>query len=176
MKLFACIGVITLPTLLTCGGAKAASELHQALQDCRAVKAETARLACFDAMADAPRAPTVRGTESPPGLERARIQDAKPSFTAKPVTAPESATKFGLAAPPSEILRSIDFEFPEVFEGWGPDERIVLPNGQEWLVVDGTRAVYRLTRPKARIVRGILGVYFLEVEGITQRARVRRIR
>ena len=175
MQLTLYLTAVTLPALLICGDARAAPELVQALQSCRAMTLETARLACFDALADGLPAPQIRGAAPLPARASGGLSTLTAPVAGQAMSAPEATTLFGLAPPQSQPLQSIEFELPDIFTGWGPDERIVLPSGQEWIVVDGSRAVYRLTKPKARIVRGTLGAYFLEVEGITQRARVRRI-
>ncbi len=53
---------------------------------------------------------------------------------------------------------------------------LTLKNGQAWRVVDGSRAVYDLDGPGVRIVPGVLGSFMLEVEGVAQRARVKRVK
>jgi hypothetical protein len=44
-----------------------------------------------------------------------------------------------------------------------------------WEIVDGSTAVYRLHSPKVRVSRGLLGSYFLEIEGVAQAPRVKRV-
>ncbi|MBC8022806.1 MAG: hypothetical protein H7Y14_06785, partial [Burkholderiales bacterium] len=74
-------------------------------------------------------------------------------------------------APPATMESSI----PGRFEGWGPNERIKLANGQVWQVVDGSKAVLDLNNPKVVIRRGMMGGYFLELEDTNRSPRVRRL-
>jgi len=50
-----------------------------------------------------------------------------------------------------------------------------MANGQLWEVTDGSQAAYRLSDPKVRISRGISGSFFMEIQGVSQTPRVRRI-
>jgi hypothetical protein len=62
------------------------------------------------------------------------------------------------------------------FEGWGPNSRIRLANGQVWRVVDESSAVLpRRSNTKVRIERNLFGTLFLQVEGTNQSAKVRRV-
>ncbi|KPF48787.1 hypothetical protein IP87_09545 [beta proteobacterium AAP121] len=61
------------------------------------------------------------------------------------------------------------------FEGWQRGTRLRLANGQVWEVVDGTVAVYDLDSPAVTVRRGLLGSYFIEIEGVSATPRVRRV-
>lgn len=62
-----------------------------------------------------------------------------------------------------------------LFEGWQPQSRIRLANGQVWQVTDGSEGVYARRDPKVRISRGTLGSFFMQIDGVSQTPRVRRI-
>jgi hypothetical protein len=135
------------------GGAHAADDA--ALLECRALKDSASRLACYDAL--------------PVGSAPA----------AKPAVLPEQ--RFGLRPPvkkqkelePEAIRSSVSGRF----DGWAPGAVIRLANGQVWKVTDDTDAVLPVMQdPKVEITRGVLGAYFLQVEGHTNSARVARIR
>lgn len=61
------------------------------------------------------------------------------------------------------------------FEGWLAGSRLRLANGQVWEIADGSSASYLLRDPKVRITRGMLGSFFMTIEGVAQSPRVRRI-
>jgi hypothetical protein len=61
------------------------------------------------------------------------------------------------------------------FAGWAPNERIHLANGQVWQVVDGTVHAVAPGARKAKIRPGVLGSYFLDIEGVSASPRVRRV-
>ena len=63
------------------------------------------------------------------------------------------------------------------FDGWGPGAQIKLANGQVWRVVDGSEvALPAASNPKVSIERGMLGAFYLQVEGSNNTARVSRVK
>jgi len=89
----------------------------------------------------------------------------------------DPAALFGLEnrrQPPS-VPDAIDSSVPGRFDGWQGNSRIRLSNGQVWEIRDGSQASYDLRDPKIRIVRGMSGTFFMEIEGVSQIPRVRRV-
>lgn len=125
------------------------------LRRCRALAADTARLACYDAIALAPAA--VAAAVAPAG-----------SAAAAP------AARFGLPEGPDRIER-VESRIEGRFEGWRPLDRLRLANGQVWQVIDGSTGVYWLDSPRVAVRRGALGSFVLEIEGVKPFVRVRRI-
>ena len=78
-------------------------------------------------------------------------------------------------APAVEYPTTMETYIPGRFEGWGPNTRIKLGNGQVWQVVDGTSATFSLDNPKVVIRRGMMGGFFLEIENSNRSPRVRRL-
>lgn len=63
------------------------------------------------------------------------------------------------------------------FDGWVADTRFVLANGQVWQINDGSTTAYvAQLNAKVRVTRGLLGSYFMQVEGVSQMPRVKRLR
>jgi len=59
------------------------------------------------------------------------------------------------------------------FAGWSPGTLFTLSNGQRWRVTSGSYVTPRDSTPrKVRIVPGVLGSFFLEIEGIRSRPKV----
>ena len=61
------------------------------------------------------------------------------------------------------------------FRGFGKARKFVLANGQEWEQSDDTvLSGVRKTNPTVSISPGLLGVWYLRVDGVNTRAKVRR--
>ena len=151
-----------------------------ALRQCRAITNAVARLACYDALSlpplpqpAPPPAPAAAPVAAPAAVPVA-AQVATP--VAAPAAAPDATleAQFGLPAP-SERVPQLVTRFEGDFEGWRPNDRIRLANGQVWQVVDGTSAVYALKNPKVTIKRGALGRFVLDIDGAAKMPGVRRV-
>jgi len=126
----------------------------QAVLSCRALSDTARRLACYDAI--------------PVGAP-----------ASVPVATPEQ--RFGLRP---AVKKQKDVEPGSIrstvvgrFDGWVPGAMITLANGQVWKVTDDTDAVLPIMQdPKVEITHGLLGAYFLQVEGFTNGARVTRVK
>jgi len=87
------------------------------------------------------------------------------------------APDFGLPQRPAfERSEALETSVAGNFDGWGPDEKITLANGQVWQISDGSSAGYSLREPKVRITRGSFGGFFMQVDGVSQTPRVKRLR
>ena len=64
------------------------------------------------------------------------------------------------------------------FEGWSGRTNFKLENGQVWTQVNNESYVYTpaLKSPKVKIFPATFGTFWLEVEGVNQRCRIRPIR
>lgn len=63
------------------------------------------------------------------------------------------------------------------FRGFGSNRQYTLDNDQVWEQTDGaTLSGVRDAHPKVRITPGVMGVWYLQVEGFNTRAKVRRIK
>lgn len=150
--------------------AGAASADDAAILKCRALPDTASRLACYDAI------PVGTAPAAAPALAPA---PAAPAVAAAPAAAPEQ--NFGLRpvvkkpkdAEPDSIRSSVVGRF----DGWAPGTIFTLANGQAWKVTDDADAVLPIMQnPKVEITRGLLGAYFLQVEGHTNSARVARVK
>jgi hypothetical protein len=75
-----------------------------------------------------------------------------------------------------EEANHIDSTIVGRFDGWGPNARIKLANGQVWRVVDGSEAVLApMDNPKVRVERNFFGTMFLKIEGTNNSPKVRRV-
>ncbi len=138
-----------------------------ALRQCRALADTAARLACYDAI-PLPAVPVVPAAAP---VARPATPVAAPVALTAPAPVPEA--QFGLPTP-ADRVQEIVTRYDGLFEGWRPDERIRLANGQVWQVVDGSSGVYNLKSPKVTIRRGALGRFVLDIEGANKTPTVRR--
>jgi hypothetical protein len=128
-------------------GAAAAAHANEAeLLRCLTISDSTVRLACYDVVARALQ-PTERF-----GKERA---------------APAAA---------ASAVEAIESHIPGQFDGWEARALIELANGQVWQVTDNSSGTARLVNPKVKVTRGLLGSFFMSIEGESRVPRVRRVR
>jgi hypothetical protein len=156
---------LALPLLFAVSSAALAADT--AIEKCRALADAGQRLACYDAI------PLDRTMPAPAAAPVA-------AAAAAPVTAAKAAEQgFGLEQVKKnedETPRSIESTIVGNFDGWGPNARIKLANGQVWRVIDGSEAVLApVQNPKVRIERNFIGTMFLKVEGTNNSAKVRRV-
>lgn len=158
------VALATLPALAQDNG----------LSRCRALTDASARLACYDALADAARSVGAAAATTP----------VKPGATAVPATptpvatapAPSGVAAFGLPeAKRPDAVESVDSSVGPTFAGWGPNSRIRLANGQVWQVIDGTSVVLPEGPRKVSVKRGMLSSFYLDFEGLKTSPRVRRV-
>ena len=153
--------ITKLASLLLLGLSSAAAMAQGAgsLQACRAITDAAARLACYDALPlPSPGAP-------------AAAAPAAPAAPAVP-----DANRFGLESKAArDQLQWVDSTIEGRFEGWGPNSRIKLANGQVWQVTDDSTGVIYLTDPKVQVRRGAMGAFYLEFERSNRTARVKRV-
>jgi hypothetical protein len=160
--------------------ALAAAPLAHAVDDasfarCRGISDPGARLACYDGLPTGAPPAAVQ----PPPIAPSRTAPAAPpppARTQAPAPSPP-AQEFGMEqrAPAVEFPTTMETYIPGHFEGWGPNARIKLGNGQVWQVVDGSSAMFNVDNPKVVIRRGMMGGFFLEIGDSNRSPRVRRL-
>jgi hypothetical protein len=156
--LFAC-------TALSAGAAFADDA---AILKCRSLPDTASRLACYDAI-PVGAAPVAAAPAPAPAPAAAAAPAASPEqgFGLRPVVKKQQDVE------PSSIRSSVVGRF----DGWGPGTIFRLANGQVWKVTDDTDAVLPIVQnPNVEITRGLIGAYFLQVEGHANSARVARVK
>jgi hypothetical protein len=148
-----------------------------AILKCRSLPDTARRLACYDAIpvgvapvAAAAPAAAPAAVASPAVAATAPAAPAaspEQSFGLRPVAKKQQNTE------PASIRSSVAGRF----DGWGPGTIFTLANGQVWKVTDDTDAVLPVMQnPNVEITRGLIGAYFLQVEGHINSARVARVK
>lgn len=131
-----------------------------AMLRCRQLSDAPARLTCYDAIPlGAPGAATAAGV-----------------VAAAPTKA-DLERNFGKeqSAPPIK-LDSIETFINGEFDGWVPNQRIRLANGQVWMIADDSQENLSLTNPKVKIERGLMGAIFMDIDGARSAPRVKRVK
>jgi hypothetical protein len=181
--------------MLLISAAHATDPTAAALQRCRQIADSLARVACYDAIplsagaaaqpiaataASTPLAP-VAPAALPPGRPTAAAAAVAPMAAPAPAgSAPVPAAVdpgFGLPAKPAPATQeALESTIAGIFDGWVAGSRLTLGNGQVWQVLETSPAAYSPRRdPRVRITRGLLGSYFMEIEGVGATPRVKRL-
>jgi len=95
-----------------------------------------------------------------------------PTAAAQPAADP--AATLGLPQRPEQAER-VSSSINGRFEGWSPRGRIRLANGQVWEVADGSSGTYWLQNPAVTVRRTMFGSFEMDIDGVNQRLRVRRV-
>ncbi|MFU8897066.1 MAG: hypothetical protein ACNA8J_11840 [Gammaproteobacteria bacterium] len=179
------IAALAAGLLLAGGAATAADESTRAFLRCMELPDDTARLACYDRLAQevvelglpgARRAAPVAA--APPAAEAAAADAAGTATRAARSTAPRSAPEdeFGLPQPAAAAeVSSITARVVDGFTGWSGNTIFVLDNGQVWEQAATGRYEYAGPDREVVISRAILGTFMLSPEGLNRSVRVRRV-
>ncbi|MBL9204361.1 MAG: hypothetical protein JNN01_04705 [Opitutaceae bacterium] len=139
-------------------------DLSQAREEAARAKAEriaaerkaAEAAARAEALAAAPK-PT------PPPTASSDASAAKPGWLSKITLKPGTAVEY----------ETVETELVGPFAGWSPGTVFSLANGQRWRVVGSSYVTPKDPAPrKVRIVPGMLGSFFLEIEGVRSRPKV----
>jgi hypothetical protein len=118
-----------------------------------------ARLVCYDALATAVR-------DAQPAA--AAVASAEAKF--------QATQNFGRSAQQraSTALDVMESEITGNFGGWSQGERVRLANGQVWQILEKGTSFQVLNNPKVKIRPGMMGSYFMEIDGVSFQIKVRR--
>jgi hypothetical protein len=163
--------LLTLPkalvTLVALAAVSPAQAQNQALQRCPKIDDAAVRLACYDAILPPATASAIKP---------AVTQPTAPAAAAAPGAVATQIDGFGLASSARNAeLAFIESAVNPDFDGWAPNQRISLQNGQVWVVVDGSSGSLRRPGGKVTVRRGLLGSFFMDFEGLTRAPRVNRV-
>jgi hypothetical protein len=168
--------------LLLLGASTSALADDAALRQCRALPDAASRLGCYDAIPlgaapAAARAPVAAAAPAAaPAAPAAVAATAPAAAPAAPAVTAEQGFGMETVKKQAEEPKFIDSTIVGKFDGWGPNARIKLANGQVWRVVDGSEAVLApIDNPQVRVERNFFGTMFLKIEGTNNSPKVRRV-
>jgi hypothetical protein len=124
---------------------------------CLDVSDNATRLGCYDTLAQAAKA-----AQATPQAKAAAVEQATQNF----------GRVTPLEPPPLEQLLS---HIPGTLDGWTRGGRLRLANGQVWQVNDDSANVGPLNNPKVSISPGLLGSFFMTIEGVDFKIKVKRL-
>lgn len=137
-----------------------------ALLKCRQLEDGPVRLACYNAIPLGVSKPgPVASAGSAPATPLAAAAVAAPAQ-------PDPVQDFGRQKVVQ--LESIESSIVGEFDGWVPNQRIRLANGQVWRIADGSDEAMSATNPKVKLERGAMGAIYMDIEGSRTAPRVRR--
>ncbi len=178
----------------------ASAEITNDIIRCSNIKAKEDRLDCFDSVADYyKRKGPVTARKSPPASSTNQTSSNK-DFGKEPSsdgelaslsnvasyykeqtsetdsTTPSREDYFGKTAAELTQLESIQATVVGTFNGWKKDAIIELSNGQKWKVIGRSAGYVDLQNPEVKITRGFLDSYYMEIEGLNAKGKVKRIK
>lgn len=139
------------PLLLLTGTALAS---NADFAKCRSIADPATRLACYDALDLA----TVNSKAAPQAVQQTPEQFGMEQKNAR------------------NVLDSIESHIPGRLEGWRQNTNFRLANGQVWQVSEDGNRYVDLQDPKVTVRRGMLGAFYLEIEGTNFSPKVKRVR
>jgi hypothetical protein len=161
--------------LLLALSTSAMAQAEPSLQRCRAIADPAARLACYDALAAEPRPPAAP-VAAAPAAATAVAAPAAAAVALPPAPAPKPVDNFGLPVTArSDEAQEVRSAVGPSFDGWGPNTRIRLDNGQVWQITDGSSVALPEGARKVTVKRGALSSFYLDFEGLKTSPRVRRV-
>lgn len=151
-------------------------------QRCRGIADGAARLACYDAVPSAAAGTAAPTTTAAPAAVARRAPPAAVPVVPAPAAvnaggAQDSAVAaFGMEKESAQRVDAIDSHLPGPFEGWVPRQLFKLANGQVWQLAESGSAYYPNRQdPRISIRRAAFGSFLMDIEGVNQRLRVRRV-
>jgi hypothetical protein len=135
-----------------------------ALLKCRQLEDGPVRLACYNAIP--------LGVSKPGPAASAGSAPATPLAAAAAPAQPDLVQEFGKQK--TAQLESIESSIVGEFDGWVPNQRIRLANGQVWRIADGSDESMSVTNPKVKLERGAMGAIYMDIDGSRTAPRVKR--
>lgn len=155
-------------------GAAPAFADNAAMLRCRTIAEGPARLACYDAIA-LPGIGSRAGWGAPvPGAAPAAPGQATAANA--PVAPADAFGLEGRAFAAGGPLDRLETRIVGRFEGWTPKSQFRMANGQVWAIAENSETFYNLVEPKVTLRKGLFDAIYMDVEGVAQSPRVKRVR
>lgn len=135
-------------------------------EDCAAITDDAKRLACYDQF-------FIKDESSVVDMNnKVTASDKKPAIASE-----NKVQSFGKEQIRNENdIDAISSTAKGSFRNWQEGMVIELENEQSWKIIQ-TRDVYHVAKsPKVTIEKGSLGTYFMSVEGLNRRFKVKRVK
>lgn len=144
-----------------------------ALLKCRQLEDGPLRLSCYNAIPlsgnkPGPAASAAVGA----GVAAGAAVPGTAASAASAAAQPDLVQEFGRQK--TTQLEAIESSIVGEFDGWVPNQRIRLANGQVWRIADGSDESMSVTNPKVKLERGAMGAIYMDIDGSRVAPRVKR--
>lgn len=148
-----------------------------ALLKCRQLEDGPLRLSCYNAIPlsgnkPGPMAGAAAGTATATTAAAAAAFPGTAASAGSAAAQPDLVQEFGRQK--TAQLESIESSIVGEFDGWVPNQRIRLANGQVWRIADGSDESMSVTNPKVKLERGAMGAIYMDIDGSRVAPRVKR--
>lgn len=181
------------------------ADIHSKIQTCALINDDNTRLACFDNLvhknnkaktlvapdnisqnnlnesaivSDNQQLEVLTAASAVQKLEQ-NSTDTKAVEAKQPPKVLESrvsASQDSFGKQEKEDIESIESRIIGKFRGWKKGTKLTLENGQVWKVLSSGEVYSRVESPKIKISIAVFGTFSAKVEGVTPRAKVKRIK
>ncbi|MCO7223058.1 hypothetical protein [Pleionea sp. CnH1-48] len=153
---------------------------------CTQLNDDKQRLACYDAIfkskaqikATPPK--PVTPAESPIRRMPPAATANPPAPVSKPSPQVQAANDEDIFGMEHKIARAAPTAISSVavgsFTNWKKKMLIKLENGQQWKIVGSKSMYHKVTNPNVTIEKGAFGAFYMGIEGINGRIKVRRVK
>lgn len=142
-----------------------------ALLKCRQLEDGPLRLSCYNAIPLSGNKPGPTAGAAA-GVAAAAALPGTAAAAASAAAQPDLVQEFGRQK--TAQLEAIESSIVGEFDGWVPNQRIRLANGQVWRIADGSDEAMSVTNPKVKLERGALGAIYMDIDGARIAPRVKR--
>lgn len=158
----------------------------QPVEECAELEDDLARLACYDDWFSSRRV-TEKALEDNDALSATKAQVLSSSVSDRHMDSTNSSQQKNNHASEEDsfgfenelLVRGLDSVVSVAqgrFDYWENGLRVRLANEQLWQVIDHRPLLYNAHDPQITIHKGIMGSFYLQIEGLSRRLKVRRIR
>lgn len=144
-----------------------------ALLKCRQLEDGPLRLSCYNAIPLSGNKPgPVAGAAAGAASATAAALPDTAASAGSAAAQPDLVQEFGRQK--TTQLEAIESSIVGEFDGWVPNQRIRLANGQVWRIADGSDESMSVTNPKVKLERGAMGAIYMDIDGSRVAPRVKR--
>ncbi|GAA4356526.1 hypothetical protein [Kangiella marina] len=138
-------------------------------EDCAAITNDSKRLACYDNFLKKQKQQREEAAAKPekPAEKREPVLTAEQKFGAEKLKDPAKKPK---------SVNQIRSQAVGTYKRWKKGLPVTLENGQVWEITDYRSTYYKVKDPIITIEKGMFSSYLLEVEGLNQRFKAKRIK
>ncbi len=152
----------------------------QSPKDCANINNNENRLACYDAIFNPPKGAESKSEKREKKAVKEQLKEAKRADKKARSDEKILVSKADLFGKESSMAGLTDDSMESravgSFKRWQKKMKIKLENGQVWQVTSNNTMYYKIENPKVKIEKGALGAFYMGIEGVNRRLKVKRIK